>query len=117
MDEAARHPLKRLLNEEITAVEGKIGRTGHSRSTLDYDLYRKKGALDVLVLGYRSVFDTSGGYVEAAVRIEGGARPDPVPAEKREIIPYIASEMRKGNILTVQNVTTVKPERSFWEKV
>lgn len=121
VDEAARHymsgPLKRLLGEEITAVEGETGQSGHFSLDFGYDLYRKKEALDVLVLGYKSVFDTSGGYVEAAVRIEGGARPDPVPAEKREIIPYVASEMREGTHLTVQNVTTVKPERTFWEKV
>jgi predicted nucleotidyltransferase component of viral defense system len=121
VDEAARHymsgPLKRLLGEEITAVEGETGQSGHFSLDFGFDLYRKKEALDVLVLGYKSVFDTSGGYVEAAVRIEGGARPDPVPAEKREIIPYVASEMREGTDLTVQNVTTVKPERTFWEKV
>ena len=121
VDEAARYymsgPLKRLLDEEITTVEDQSGQSGHFSLDFGYDLYRKKEALDVLVLGYKSVFDTSGGYVEAAVRIEGGARPDPVPAEKREIIPYVASEMRKGTDLVVQNVTTVKPERTFWEKV
>ncbi|MRH97989.1 nucleotidyl transferase AbiEii/AbiGii toxin family protein [Agrobacterium tumefaciens] len=121
VDEAARHymsgPLKSLLDEEIAAVEGETGQSGHFSLDFGYDLYRKKEALDVLVLGYKSVFDTSGGYVEAAVRIEGGARPDPVPAETREIIPYVASEMPKGTDLTVQNVTTVKPERTFWEKV
>jgi hypothetical protein len=68
------------------------------------------------VLGYRSVFDTSGGYVEAAVRIEGGARPDPEPAETRQIIPYVASEMRAGSNLAISNVMTVKAERTFWEK-
>ncbi|WP_080850761.1 nucleotidyl transferase AbiEii/AbiGii toxin family protein [Agrobacterium tumefaciens] len=121
VDEAARHymsgPLKSLLDEEIAAVEGETGQSGHFSLDFGYDLYRNKEALDVLVLGYKSVFDTSGGYVEAAVRIEGGARPDPVPAETREIIPYVASEMPKSTDLTVQNVTTVKPERTFWEKV
>ena len=121
VDEAARHymsgPLKRSLDEEIAEVEGEAAQSGHNSLDFGYDLYRKKEALDVLVLGYKSVFDTSGGYVEAAVRIEGGARPDPVPAERREIIPYVVSEMRKGTDLTVHNVTTVKPERTFWEKV
>jgi hypothetical protein len=88
VDEAARHnmsgPRKRLLDEEIAAVEGETGQSGHFLLDFGYDLYRKKKALDVLVLGYKSVFDTSGGYVEAAVRIEGGAHPDPVPAEKRD---------------------------------
>jgi hypothetical protein len=68
------------------------------------------------VLGYRSVFDTSGGYVEAAVRIEGGARPDAVPAETRQIIPYVASEMRAGSNLAISNVMTVKAERTFWKR-
>jgi hypothetical protein len=121
VDEAARQymsgPLKSLLDKEIAAAEGEIGQTGHFSLGFGYDSYRKKEALDVLVLGYNSVFDTSGGYIEAAVRIEGGARPDPLPTENRQIVPYIASEMRVGIDLTVSNVTTVKPERTFWEKV
>lgn len=121
VDEAARQymsgPLKSLLDKEISAVEGEIGQTRHFSLGFGYEPYRKKEALDVLVLGYKSVFDTSGGYVDAAVRIEGGARPDPLPTENRKIVPYIASEMRKDIDLTVPNVTTVKPERTFWEKV
>lgn len=121
VDEAARQyisgPLKDLLHKEIEAVEKEAGQTGHFSLGFGYDLYRNKEALDILVLGYKSVFDTSGGYVEAAVRIEGGARPDPLPAEPREIVPYVAAEMRPGPNLTVRNVTTVKPERTFWEKV
>jgi hypothetical protein len=69
------------------------------------------------VVGYKSVFESGDGYVQAAVRIEAGARPDPLPAEPREIVPYIASEMPTGPDLTVGGVTTVKPERTFWEKV
>ena len=69
------------------------------------------------MVGYKSVFDAIDAYVQAAVRIEGDARPDPEPAEPREIVPYIASEMPEGMDLTVRNVTTVKPERTFWEKV
>jgi hypothetical protein len=120
VDEAARHymsgPLKRLLDEEIVAIEGEIGQTEHFSLGFGYDPYRKKEALDILVLGYRSVFDTSGGYVEAAVRIEGGARPDAVPAETRQIIPYVASEMRAGSNLAISNVMTVKAERTFWKR-
>jgi predicted nucleotidyltransferase component of viral defense system len=121
VDKAARQymsgPLKDLLDKETATVEGEIGQEGHFALGFGYDSYRKTEALDVLVLGYNSVFDTSGGYVEAAVRIEGGARPDPLPTEKRQIVPYIASEMRPGIDLTISNVTTVKPERTFWEKV
>lgn len=121
VDEAARQyisgPLKNLLTKEIAAVEEETGQDGHFSLGFGYEPYRKREALDILVVSYKSVFDISGGYVEAAVRIEGGARPDPIPAEPREIVPYIASEMKPGLDLTVRNVTTVKPERTFWEKV
>ena len=121
VDEAARRymsgPLKDLLAKEITVIEGEIEQTGHFSLSFGYDNYRRKEALDVLIVGYKSVFDMSGGYVEAAVRIEGGARPDPLPTESRRIVPYIAPEMRAGANLTVANVITVRPERTFWEKV
>ncbi|ATU95269.1 nucleotidyl transferase AbiEii/AbiGii toxin family protein [Phyllobacterium zundukense] len=120
VDEAARQymsgPLKGRLSQEIAAVEATIGQAGHFSLNFGYDAYRKKEALDVLVLGYKSVFDTSGDYVESAVRIEAGARPDPSPAEARTIVAYVAKEMGEGDF-TVPNVTTAKPERTFWEKV
>lgn len=121
VDEAARQymsrPLKEMLAKEIAEVEAAIDKKGHFSVSFGYDAYRKKEALDILVVGYRSVFDTSGGYVEAAVRIEGGARPDPVPAEPREILPYVAAVFGANKDLAVSNVMTVKPERTFWEKV
>jgi hypothetical protein len=121
VDEAARQyisgPLKELLKREITAVEEAANQQGHFSLGFGFDPYRNRDALDILVLGYKSVFDSGDGYVQAAVRIEGGARPNPVPAEPREVVPYIASEMPSGADLTIRGVTTVKPERTFWEKV
>lgn len=121
VDEAARQyvagPLRGMLSKEIAAVEEETGKIGHFTLDFGYDAYRRKEALDILVLRYKSVFDTSGGYVEAAVRIEAGARPDPIPVEAQEVTPYVASEMKVGFDLSVRNVMTVKPERTFWEKV
>ena len=121
VDEAARQyisgPLKDLLTKEIAASEEAAERPGHFSLGFGFDLYRNKEALDILVLGYKSVFEAAGSYVQAAVRIEGGARPDPEPAEPREIVPYIAAEMPEGASVTVRNVTTVRPERTFWDKV
>lgn len=120
VDEAARQyisgPLREELAAEIAAVEEAAGQAGHFSLSFGFDAYRKE-ALDILVLSYKSVFDAGDTYVQAAVRIEGGARPDPEPAEPREIVPYIASEFPKELDLTVPNVTTVRPERIFWEKV
>lgn len=121
VDEAARQyisgPLKELLAKETAAIEEAAGQDGHFSLAFGFDAYRNKDALDILVVGYKSVFDSGNGYVQAAVRIEGGARPDPEPAELCEIVPYIASEMPAGADLSVPNVMTVKPERTFWEKV
>jgi hypothetical protein len=121
VDEAARQyisgPLKEQLAAEIAATEAAVGLNDHFSIGFGFDAYRNKDALDVLVLAYKSVFGTGDSYIQAAVRIEAGARPDPVPAEPREIAPYVASEMPSGVDLAVRNVTTVKPERTFWEKV
>ncbi len=121
VDEAARQyisgPLRTLLSEEITVVEREAGQKGHFSLSFGFDPYRNREALDILVVGYRSAFDAGDDYVQAAVRIEGGARPDPVPAEPRTIVPYVASEMPEDLDLTVGSVMTVKPERTFWEKV
>lgn len=121
VDEAARQyisgPLRELLTKEVAAVEAATELPGHFSLGFGFDLYRNREALDILVLGYKSAFESAGSYVEAAVRIEGGARPDPEPTELREIVPYIASEMPDSADLIVRNVTTVKPERTFWEKV
>lgn len=121
VDEAARQyissPLRDLLANEIAAIEEAAGQAGHFSLAFGFDAYRNRDALDILVVGYKSVFDSGDGYVQAAVRIEGGARPDPEPAEAREIVPYIAAEMPAGSDLTVRGVMTVRPERTFWEKV
>lgn len=121
VDEAARKyisgPLRDQLLKETEAVEELASRSGHFSVGFGFDPYRNKDALDILVVGYDSAFGSSNGYVQAAVRIEGGARPDPVPVEPREIIPYVADELSNGADLRFGGVTTVKPERTFWEKV
>jgi hypothetical protein len=121
VDEAARKyisgPLRDQLLTEIAAIEEAIGQKDHFSIGFGFDAYRSKDALDVLVIGYDSAFNTGDDYVQAAVRVEGGARPDPVPVESREITPYVADELSKGADLKLSGVTTVKPERTFWEKV
>ncbi len=121
VDEAARKyisgPLRDQLLMEIAAVEDAIGQKDHFSVGFGFDAYRNKDALDILVVGYDSAFGSGDGYVQAAVRIEGGARPDPVPVEQRQITPYVADELLNSADLKFGGVTTVKPERTFWEKV
>jgi hypothetical protein len=121
VDEAARTyisgPLKTALDAELAQTAADIGDPGHFSTRFGYDDYRRSEALDILIVTYRSVFDAGDGYVEPAVRIEGGARPDPVPAELRTIVPYVAMEMPDPDGLAVPNINTVRPERTFFEKV
>jgi hypothetical protein len=120
-DEAARTyisgPLRDRLLQKIEETEAAIGDADHFTVAYGYDAYRKRDARDILVVTYKSVFGSDIDYVQPAVRIEGGARPDPVPVETRTVIPYIASELSLADDLAVHGVTTVKPERTFWEKV
>ncbi len=121
VDEAARAyisgRLRDQLLQKIADTEAAIGEEGHFAVGYGYDAYRDRDALDTLVVTYKSVFGSDLDYVLPAVRIEGGARPDPVPVEARTITPYIASELGAAEDLAVNGVTTVKPERTFWEKV
>ena len=121
VDEAARQyisgPLRDELDREISVVEDAARLAGHFSVEFGFDAYRNKDALDILVVGYKSDFNIASSYVQAAVRIEGGARPDPEPAESREVVPYVARELPDDPDLTVRNVMTVRPERTFWEKV
>jgi hypothetical protein len=121
VDDAARTyisgPLRAQLLQKIDEVEAAVGEKGHFSVAYGFDAYRRRDALDILVVSYKSVYGSEADYVQPAVRIEGGARPDPVPVEARTIIPYIASELTSARDLAVHGVTTVKPERTFWEKV
>lgn len=67
-----------MLTKELATVEEAVGRPGHFSLGFGFDLYRHKEARNILVLGYESVFEAAGSYVQAAVRIEGRAHPDSI---------------------------------------
>ena len=56
------------------------------------------------------------GYVRPAVKIEAGAKSALDPHQTVTIRPFVAEEI-PGLSLTVTNITTVVPERTFWDKV
>ena len=69
-----------------------------------------------LLFWYPAVTATGGDYVRSAVKIESGAKSALDPHVAATITPYIAQDLPDLD-LTVANVTTVKPERTFWDKV
>jgi Nucleotidyl transferase AbiEii toxin, Type IV TA system len=70
-----------------------------------------------LLLHYPSAFADSGeDYIRRVVKIESGAKSALDPHETKTITPYSAAEA-EGLNLAVPNVITIKPERTFWDKI
>lgn len=71
-----------------------------------------------LLLWYPSVSapTASAAYIRPAVKIESGAKSALDPNQPRRITPYVDDDLPDLN-LAVDGVTTVDPERTFWDKV
>jgi hypothetical protein len=70
-----------------------------------------------LLLHYPSAFaDSEDDYIRRVVKIESGAKSALDPHETKIITPYSAAEA-EGLNLAVPNVLTIKPERTFWDKI
>lgn len=85
-----------------------------SRFRLEPDPDDKDG--QTLLFWYPAVTATTGDYIRSAVKIESGAKSALDPHVAATVTPYIAQDLPDLD-LTVANVTTVKPERTFWDKV
>ncbi|MBO6853785.1 MAG: nucleotidyl transferase AbiEii/AbiGii toxin family protein [Marivivens sp.] len=74
------------------------------------------GDAQTLLFAYPSLSDASGGYVKPIVRFEFGARGVHLPAEVREISPYVHQAfpdlLGSGGV----DVKVLGVERTFWEK-
>lgn len=55
-------------------------------------------------------------YIRSAVKIESGAKSALDPHTSARVAPYVAQDAADLD-LRVVNVTTVRPERTFWDKV
>lgn len=69
-----------------------------------------------LLFWYPAVTATTGDYIRSAVKIEAGAKSALDPHVAASVIPYVTQDLSDLD-LTVTNVITVKPERTFWDKV
>ena len=68
-----------------------------------------------LLVWYPSAFPTDA-YVQPTIKIESGAKSALDPNTMRTIRPYVDDDA-PGLDLAVGNVTTVDPDRTFWDKV
>lgn len=69
-----------------------------------------------LLFWYPTVTVTTGDYIRSAVKIEAGAKSALDPHVAASVTPYVTQDLPDLD-LTVTNVITVKPERTFWDKV
>lgn len=107
-------PLRDLISRELSKIEQTAELGGHFKIEFGADRHGKE-ALDVLLVQYKSAFSIDDEYVKPSVMIEGGARPDPDPVSATVIKPYISDDLPDLDF-QVPGVTTVSPERTFWEK-
>ena len=84
------------------------------RFRIEADLDDKDG--QTLLFWYPAVTAAEGDYIRAAVKIEAGAKSALDPHVAATVKPYVAADLVDLD-LEVRNVTTVKPERTFWDKV
>lgn len=85
-----------------------------ARFRLEPDPEDKDG--QTLLFWYPAVTATTGDYIRSAVKIESGAKSALDPHVAATVTPYVAQDLPDVD-LTVANVITVKPERTFWDKV
>jgi Nucleotidyl transferase AbiEii toxin, Type IV TA system len=69
-----------------------------------------------LLFWYPSAVAGVDDYVRSAVKIESGARSALDPHTAATVVPYVSQDLPDLQ-LAVANITTVKPERTFWDKV
>ena len=84
------------------------------RFRLEADTDDKDG--QTLLFWYPAVTAAEGDYIRAAVKIEAGAKSALDPHTAATVTPYVAADLPDLD-LAVHNVTTVHPERTFWDKV
>lgn len=97
---------------QLQAVAAKAIPDDHFRLELDRD----DADQQTLLFWYPAVAAMPNGYIRSAVKIEGGAKSALDPHEAAIITPYVTDDLPDLD-MAVRNVTTVKPERTFWDKI
>lgn len=100
------------LTEQFGAVAAAAIPSGRYRLQADPDDADGQS----LLFWYPAVTARPGDYIRSAVKIESGARSAIDPNTAATVRPYVADDLPDLD-LAVANVTTVRPERTFWDKV
>jgi hypothetical protein len=105
-----------LLHERLSTVVHSVLRgAGHSKGSYHVLLDPQDPDGQTLLFDYPSATQTSD-YVRSAVKIEAGAKSALDPNVGAMVTPYVAADLPRLD-LKVAAITTVTPERTFWDKV
>jgi hypothetical protein len=74
------------------------------------------GDQQTLLFWYPAVTSAPDDYIRSAVKIEAGAKSALDPNVRTDVRPYAADDLRDLD-LQVTGITTVEPERTFWDKI
>ncbi len=106
----------RLLAELDGIMEAMIREAGISSESARLVSDEEDQDRQSLLFWYPSVIAEGNEYVRRAVKIESGAKSALEPNRPVLIKPFVADELPRLD-LGVPNVTTIDPERTFWDKV
>jgi len=97
---------------QLRAVAAKTMSADSFRLELDPDDVDQQ----TLLFWYPAVTATPNDYIRSAVKIEAGAKSALDPHEAATVTPYVTDDLSHLD-MAVRSVTTVKPERTFWDKI
>ncbi len=109
---ACQHYIVDGMATQLHAIAAKAIPTNRFRLELDPD----DSDQQTLLFWYPAVTATLGDYIRSAVKIEAGAKSALDPHQAVVLSPYVDDDLSDLD-MAVPNVTTVKPERTFWDKI
>lgn len=114
--EHIRTACQQYIADGMTTQLGVVATKAIPDSRFRLELDREDADRQTLLFWYPAVTATSDDYIRSAVKIEAGAKSALDPHEATAITPYVTDDLPDLD-LTVRKVTTVKPERTFWDKI
>lgn len=103
-----------ITNHMLVSVSERLLEDTKGEGRVEVDETDPSG--QTLLVWYPRVDATDTGYVQAAIKIESGAKSALDPNKPRTITPYVAEDVATLD-LAVPSVTTIDAERTFWDKV
>lgn len=110
--DACQQYIAEVMALHLDEIAARVMPVGHFRVELDLEDPDRQ----TLLFWYPAVTTVEGGYIRSAVKIEAGAKSALDPHATATVVPYIADDLPYLD-MAVRNVTTVKPERTFWDKI